>query len=149
MTTLVLVTPETLNEWWDRCEPRLAEATEYSGNRESAYDVYADLGAARKALWLAHVDGEVRAVMVTQILQYPNMRVLSIGYMTGNGRDDWLSHLWRIEEQARHWGCRKIEGWMRPGWQKALRASGQEGWRQTHIMMERDLWVEAAAVQPQ
>jgi hypothetical protein len=143
VTKLVLVTIETLDEWWPKCEPFLDEATKYSGSREAASDVYNDLFNARKQLWLAHEDGSVKAVMVTQILQYPAMRILSIGYTTGSDREDWIGFLWYVEEQARRWGCRKLEGWMRPGWKKVLK-----GWKHTHVTLEKELWAVADQAPP-
>lgn len=117
---------------WPKIEGMVAEALERGGGRFGPRDVLAALYEGRQQLWL-HANRDIDLVLVTEVIQYPLKRALSIFLCTGRNRDSWLAHLAEVERFGAEHGCTLIEAWARPGWARVL------GWKQTHVLLEKAL----------
>lgn len=111
-------------------------AAEWPGDR-SADDYLAACRAAAAQLWLVSLAGKLRAVVITEILNFPQHRILIVELMAGEGMDEWIGDLDRmLTEGAREVGCARI----RTGGRKGLvKAAVKLGYRQTGIVLEKGI----------
>ena len=130
-----LIDPRQIHIIWPDAARMLAPAIEQTGGRLSLSSVLSWLTAGHYQLWLVHDDAGPKAVIVTEIRNYPTgMRTLNMILLGGDGLDSWL-HLWpNIERWAAEHGCIKAEMTGRSGWARVLK-----DWRQTMIDMEKDI----------
>lgn len=117
---------------WPKVEPMVAKALERSGGRFEARDILAALYEGRQQLWL-HADTDIDLCVITEVIQYPRKRALSIFLCVGRNRDSWIGHMADLERFGAERGCSLIEAWARPGWARVL------GWKKTHVLLEKVL----------
>ncbi len=115
---------------WPKIEAQVGEALARSGGRFEARDVLAALYEGRQQLWL-HAGKDIDLVVITEVIQYPRKRALSIFLCVGRNRDSWIGHLADLESFGAERGCTLIEAWARPGWARVL------GWKKTHVLLEK------------
>ena len=116
----VLITPEEVEECWEEIEPHLARCTDYSEGELETEDFKTYLLDEQMQLWIAVDDKEILAAMVTQIIVYPQKRVLRIVAIGGGQMERWISFLPGLEDLAIEQGCSSMEVWGRKGWLKIL-----------------------------
>ena len=133
MTRLAGIPATELRAWWPAVEPFIDDAMK-RGRRYRADDIFDSLAKRQMQLWAAELDGAVKAVAVTDIVDYPLARCARVFACTGEDRNRWLGHLATIEAWAREAGCVRIESWARPGWERILK-----DWKKTHVLLEKDL----------
>ena len=124
---------------WDAVAELLEPAVERSNGRMNMATLRRSIEARDKQLWLAHVDGDVIAAWVTQVNEYPDVRVCEM--LFGGGRlgeiQMWLDlGLNSVEGSARDKGCGLIELVGRPGWRRELE---RRGYRHSHVVMEKSV----------
>ena len=112
--------PEEVEEHWEEIESHLARCTEYSEGELEPEDFKTYLLNEQMQLWIAIDDNEILAAMVTQIVVYPQKRVLRIVAIGGGQMARWISFLPGLEELAMDQGCVAMEVWGRKGWLKIL-----------------------------
>lgn len=105
-----LVTPEHLANVWPSVEQWVKDAIAHNQGDENALDVLIAIARGHYGLW---VDPHFAAV--TQVVNYPRQRVLTILYIGGD-----LSKIVPLFDEAKSW-CRanKID---------VLRTFGRAGW---------------------
>lgn len=86
----------------------LARGVESMGGRLAVADVLHLLHKGNMQIWAAHDDG-VKAVLLTEIVQYPCMRVLRCFGLSGSGLLELAKHLPVIEAFAREMGCKELD----------------------------------------
>ncbi len=116
---------------WNLVEPHISAAL-VKNPRFEAGDILARLRLGEMQLWIA-VGDRVEMTAVTEILDYPRIRVASIVILTGENREHWMRFLSAFEEWSRSRGCGWIETWARPGWSRVLK------WKETHRLLEKAL----------
>lgn len=109
---------------------------EWPGDR-SADDYMAACRASAAQLWMVSLAGKLRAVVITEILNFPQHRILVIELMAGEGMEEWVGELDKVMvEGGRNLGCARI----RTGGRKGLtKAAVKLGYRQTAVVLEKDL----------
>lgn len=116
---------------WSRIEPLLQRATQITGCYETI-DVLRLAMMGRVGIWLA---GDIDAVIVTEVKEYPRRRVLEMMFCGGDNMASWLEEAIRtMDEHARQQGCSHIACIGRPGWERAWR-----GRRTGDVVMVREL----------
>lgn len=121
---------------WDYVKTGLQEAFLLDVGRMSMDDVKDALENKEMQLWGIH-NGKLLAVMVTQIVNYPQLRALKVVAVYGTDMDEWLDVLIKtIEEYGGENGCHLLEFTGRKGWEKTL---SKLGWGNTQIMMSRSI----------
>lgn len=123
-------------DWWDTIQPLMSSFYERSFGRYKPEDVLERLQDGNFQLWLAIQGPIVKAACMTHIITYPQLLDMRIFMMVGEDRDLWLGLLEKIEGYARAFGCAKLSGEARVGWERVLRPLGYE---KTHIYVEKDL----------
>lgn len=111
-------------KYWDDIKESLQEAFTSDCGRLSMQDVKDAVKAQEMQLWGLH-DGILRAVMVTQIINYPQLRAVRIIAVAGKDMELWLDTL---IETVGAWGAENgahvVEFVGRRGWEKVLTPKG-------------------------
>ena len=105
-------------EDWTRCAPWIEAALRYSHGTHGLMDVLADIEANRATLWPFE-----RSCVVTQIAEYPRLKVL-IFWLAGGNMIDLLGHEPGIAAWAALQGCSRIGVEGRKGWQREMMKLG-------------------------
>jgi len=86
--------------------------------------------------WIAHEDDKITAVFITQIVQHPKRKLLTIPYVGAiNGTiKTWIDAMDTFKAFAKEKDCEAIRGWGRKGWEKVLKPSS--------VRIEFDIEVE-------
>lgn len=117
---------------WKECVPHLTRALEYSDNKYSLEHIKSSLESRSMQLWV-YLKDDIKACMVTQLVNYPTKRVCLILFLGGSLMHEWVRFMNLIEEWARSNRCEAIEIYGRPGWAKVL------GWEQIHVVLRKNL----------
>ena len=126
MTTpnLLIVNPRDIQYIWNQVKPLVDKALEYSSGEITANDLLKLLLDGRNELWCGIDDTGVTAAGITEIVTYPQKRILRIiTWATRSGKDKelWTGALSNVEEYARHNGCHLLEAYARKGLAKKLK----------------------------
>ncbi len=108
---------------WEEVSPMLAPAVERSHGRWTMEFLLDALRSGQQQLWIVF-EGEqpIKGVATTEILVYPNRKMLGIQYLGGKDLDTWgFSFLEIIEDFAKAAGCSGIEGTARKGFWKWMK----------------------------
>jgi len=131
---LVPVPAARLGDWWATVRPWLEQVEKRSKGKESVARLHEGLLAEELQLWVWW-HGELRALAVTEIVQYPGTRRLRVRIVTGRDRHEWYAaSLAAMEAWAAEIGCDAVEPICRRGWERDLRALG---YRCDHLIMEK------------
>lgn len=88
-------------------------------------------------IWLALDDKKHHAALaLTEIVDYPRIRVCKLLACTGEDASKWIDLLSGIETWAKSNGCGVIQPICRPGWERLLKP---HGYTKTHIQLEKTL----------
>ena len=122
-------TDTSLSDEWNRCSAWLEAALYYSNGTHTIDDVLETVQRGDAQFW-QYPD----AAVVTEIMDYPQKRVLRYWLAGGN-----LKTLLKVEPSIRHWsqlwGCVGIEIIGRKGWHRVLK-----GFKQTGIILAKDMY---------
>ena len=122
-------TDTSLSDEWDRCSAWLEAALYYSNGTHTIDDVLETVQRGDAQFW--HYPD---AAVVTEIMDYPQKRVLRYWLAGGN-----LKTLLKVEPSIRYWsqlwGCVGIEIIGRKGWHRVLK-----GFKQTGIILAKDMY---------
>lgn len=134
-----LIKPEEVALVWEEVEPLISRATQFSEGEMLPQDFLATLTMGGMQLWIAISGGDkVTLAMVTQIIEYPQKKVLRV--ITIAGEDFKEAHerfKGGIEDFALRTGCTSMELWGRKGWKKML-----PDWKDSYIVFTKNLITE-------
>lgn len=103
---------------WDKCSeyliPALARNNDYDID-----DIYVFILNRQMQLWIIR-DPTIKAAFVTQIISYPQQRVLSMPYLGGIDSEHWVHLLDEVALYGKSLGCKKVRMFIREGWRKRL-----------------------------
>ena len=134
--TLLIGVPYTgIEAAWPYVQNLIEKACARSSGRYTAQDVKEGCLSRDMQLWTAW-RGTIVACAVTEILIYPKIKTCRVMIVTGIGRRQWQQFNNDIARWAKGMGCSMIEAGARPGWARVLKG---DGYRSTHVMLERDL----------
>lgn len=114
-----------------RFAPGLQKALDLAGNTHTLYDVVEQIQRGDAQLWT-----QDEALIVTEVLQYPQRKAVRFWLATGELLD-CIRLSRQIVKWAKNEGCSLaiIEG--RRGWVRALR--DEEGWTEKMTVLTREL----------
>ena len=123
---LKLITPkwDDTPKFWPAIEGWIAAALEHGGVMLWPQDIYNALIARTMKLWLAFDGATLKGCMVTQLANYPRIKVLSIVAAGGRDAREWMQFDSTISEYARILDCEAIEFLGRQGWEKMVAPYG-------------------------
>ena len=129
---------EKVKEVWILVKELIQKACDYSDGFADAEDFKKWLEQGTMQLWVAwdNEEKKVRCVCITEVRQYPKYKVCSCKITTGNSFKLWVDFMDYVMEWAKEEGCRKMEIYTRPGWERILKP---KGFIKTHVQLERKL----------
>ncbi len=110
---------------WGRVYDLLAPAVKRSGGRWTMGDLLSALCTNNQSLWIAYDDERIVGAMTTQIVTYPNKKMLAFPFIGGTEFSEWWDDMWNLMEQvASDCDCDGIEAVARFGFWPFLKTKG-------------------------
>ena len=132
----VLLKPEECREHTETIRKWVDVSMSFSSGERTVEQLLELLYEGKAQCWCV-IDGEsIVNVATTEILEYPNKKVLHIITSTGV---DWEHHKQEhkhLEDFASMLGCQSISVWGRRGWERKL---GDLGYEHTYSVFEKKL----------
>lgn len=118
--TITAVPTDLIAGIWKEVAPLLHPAVERSNGRWTMQTLLIALKEGKQQLWIVYEQDEaIKGVATTEILSYPNKKMLGIQYLGGRDLDTWgLSFLEMAEDFAKAVKCSGIEATARKGFMK-------------------------------
>lgn len=113
------VPADKTNTIWEEVAPILKRAVDRT-DRYTMDDIYRYIVSQDMQLWLIIDHERLVAVFVTEIVCYPQMKVLACPFVAGHDAKDWIHLISEVEEFAKSKGCSEVEPPGRKGWRKLL-----------------------------
>lgn len=106
--------------------PLLEKALSHAHGEVAYEDVINDCAMGNKQLWVVSDKlYRMKAAAITELSDYPRMRVARVLFLGGNGLPDWSDELREaIEKWARQWGAYRVDVLGRKGWERILDKHG-------------------------
>jgi hypothetical protein len=111
---------------WEEIRPMLLKTLEYSDGKYLPEDIYQSIKNNDMQLWVVYDKTGLLSFCITQILNYPQKKILSLPFVGGKEMFRWLNLTEIIKEFAREKKCDFAEGYARDGWLKVLKPLGFE-----------------------
>ena len=118
---------------WPRVAPLVRQAMEQGDGCYLEADVAMACMAGQWQLWVSGSGGEIKAVLITEILNFPRKRKCLLRYAAGT-LGGILPHWEVFASWAREQGCDMVEIYGREGWEKTL-----PEWKKCHAVFQREL----------
>ena len=129
-----IVAPEDVAYIWERVAPLLDEVQEHTEGEVESDDFLESLTHGDMQLWIATEENELHSIMITQIITYPQRKVLRIISIAGSDFKRLYQFNEMVESFAIKTGCTSLELWGRKGWKKLL-----PDWESNYIVYTKDL----------
>jgi hypothetical protein len=135
---LIVVRPENIDLAWPDVEKYIAQGLEHADHKYNLNDVKEMLHSQSLNLWVVYNEEKQKAMgcALTQVLQYPQLKALSIFLLAGDDFSKMLKFMEELKEYAARIECKTIEFYGRPGWEKMLKAYNFE---KIHTVMRLNL----------
>ncbi len=116
-----------IDSMWHMVVDHLHKGLEYSNGEIAVEDIYDGLKSRDMQLWAGISDsGECVACMVSEIINYPRMKVCRMIVVGGSHMKLWLDYQHTFMEWARENGCDRVEAYCRDGMMRRLEPYGYE-----------------------
>jgi len=130
-----LLAPADVASVWGNVAPLLAKVTQHTEGEMEPDDFLEPLTHGEMQLWLAVDHGSVHTAMVTQVVPYPQKKVLRVIAIAGTEFKELHARFNDIVEAfAIRAGCSSMELWGRKGWKKLL-----PDWKDSYIVFTKDI----------
>ena len=133
---MVLASPETLNTIWPHVEPLFLENAEVWQEYYTLDSIQQRLQQGTMQLWAMHDDDVFTLAMVTELLEFPKLNVLSLLIVVGAELSIARQFLDCIEMWARKRGVDKIVSVGRKG---LLRLLAPYGYSEQAVAFSKDI----------
>ena len=129
-----IIQPEDVAYVWEEVAPLLDTVKEHTEGELETDDFLEPLTHGDMQLWIATEGSTVHGVMVTQLVPYPQKKILRIISLAGDNFEELREFQEMIEAFAVKTGCTALEMWGRKGWKKLL-----PDWEDTYVVYTKDL----------
>jgi len=136
--SISVVLPEQAASFWAEVSGYLTKAIDRSRNRWTLEHLLAKICLGKHLLWVAYnAEDQIHGVMTTQVITYPNNRMLAVQFLAGENFKDWGSDMLnKIRSYAKETNCDGIEVTARAGFWPFLKG---EGFDRSYIVFEQIL----------
>jgi hypothetical protein len=115
-------------------EPFLIDAAKLSRGRLAAGDILDLLNRDLMQVWLVADRGKLVAACFTEVINYPQEKILRIAALVGKDRKRWMHLFDEGLEWGKEQGCTKVEAYVRPGLARIL-----HDFKKIYLVVEREL----------
>ncbi len=129
-----LLSPEDVPYIWEEVAPLLAKVTPHTEGELEPDDFIEPLTHRDMQLWVVVEEKKVIAALVTQIIPYPQKKVLRLISLAGDDFNQIKDFLDMVEAFAVKCECGSLEMWGRKGWKKLL-----SDWKDSYVVYTKDL----------
>ena len=129
-----LLAPEDVAYVWHEVVPLLARVAPHTEGELEPDDYIEPLTHGDMQLWVVIENKHVNAALVTQIVPYPQKKVLRLISLAGEDFQEIKDFLEMVEAFALKNECSALEMWGRKGWKKLLL-----DWKDSYIVYTKDL----------
>ena len=129
-----IIQPEDVAYVWEEVAPLLDTVKEHTEGELETDDFLEPLTHGDMQLWIATEGSTVHGVMVTQLIPYPQKKILRIISLAGDNFEELRDFQEMLEAFAVKTGCTALEMWGRKGWKKLL-----PDWEDTYVVYTKDL----------
>ena len=119
---------------WEEVVPLLARVAPHTEGELEPDDYIEPLTHGDMQLWVGVENKHVKAALVTQIVPYPQKKVLRLISLAGEDFQEIKDFLEMVEVFALKNECSALEMWGRKGWKKLL-----SDWKDSYIVYTKDL----------
>jgi hypothetical protein len=124
MSHLYGISPQDIDQFWPKVESYVRAPLERTGAIKDIHpeDVLEAIKESDMQCWVEHDDGEIIGAVITQVLVYPQRKVLGVPFAGAvNGTmPEWVGHFEILKEFAKAQDCGAVRVWGRKGWEKVL-----------------------------
>ena len=109
---------------WNEVEPLINKALSHTDGRMLSSDVLHDILTSHGVLWVGFDDDRIFCAGTTEIIQYPQKRILRIitfASKSGHDYESWKDFIHTLEEYGKCNKCTSIEAWTRKGLARKLK----------------------------
>ena len=129
-----IVQPEDIAHIWEQVAPLLERVKEHSEGEAEPDDFLEPLTHGDMQLWIFTEESSLHSAMITQIIVYPQKKILRVISMAGSEFEKLRQFNDVVELFAIKIGCTGLELWGRKGWKKLL-----PDWESNYIVYTKDL----------
>ena len=129
-----IIQPEDVAYVWEEVAPLLDTVKEHTEGELETDDFLEPLTHGDMQLWIATEGSKVHGVMVTQLIPYPQKKILRVISLAGDNFEELREFQEMIEAFAVKAGSTALEMWGRKGWKKLL-----PDWEDTYVVYTKDL----------
>lgn len=125
MIEVSIVPVEYIETVWPKIEGYLHGAAEYTYGRYTVDDIKHGLYNEPQHLWIAFDGEDIYGAVVTEFGDYPQMKTLIMHFTGGKQLNKWkVPMLGILQKFAKENGCKVIESYGRPGWERVFKDDG-------------------------
>lgn len=120
---LIAIQPENIYLAWKDVGKYIEEGLKHADGKYTMADVKELLASQLLILWVVYNEEKKKAIgcLLTEVLQYPQIKALSIFLLGGEDFSEIVKVLPDVKEYAKGIGCGSIEFYGRSGWEKILK----------------------------
>jgi hypothetical protein len=117
---------DDVEQVWSLIHNYMEGAAKYTHGRFTADDIKrCFIKNHNQQLWIAYDDNKIYGAAITEVMQYPQMKVLTMHFTGGVEFSKWHKEIISIFRSfAKDTGCQTIEAFGRPGWKKIFEKDG-------------------------
>jgi hypothetical protein len=113
------VDTKDIESMWPFIEGYMKIAAKYTYGRFEAEDIKEGLLKQPQQLWIAFDDTKIYGAVVTEVTEYPRMKVLTVHFLAGVEFETWKDPMLKLVQQfGKDNGCKLIDSYGRPGWER-------------------------------
>lgn len=110
---------------WEKVEGFAEKAAEYTYGRYTANNIYERVKDDNYQMWVAYDGKDFKGLVVTEIMTYPQRKLLSMHFCGGIELKEWKDPMLKLlQRYAKDMGCDGIESTGRPGWEMIFKNDG-------------------------
>ena len=121
---LLQVNPKDVNLIWHEAKPLIDKALEHSNGELLSSDILKLIFEGRQALWIGINKKKLFCAGITEIITYPQkkvLRIITFSTKPGYHYDLWKDFIYILEDYGKHFKCSSIEAWARKGLARKLK----------------------------
>lgn len=137
MIEVSLIPPQYVDSCWGKIEGFIQKAAKYTYGRYTTDNIYDMVVEGDYQLWVAIEGTEFKGAVVTNIITYPQRKLLGMQFCGGEELTKWKQPMLDLLRRfAKDVGCEGIESTGRPGWAKVFQ---NDGYKATWVTYELPL----------